>query len=350
MATPVPTSPSPTATAPRTTDIRERKLQIAPTASMLQATDQGGGQAVSIPQVAPTLQPQAPGTVVGQPASTTITPENTLRDQRLGFDVNAQQVNAPTSVDPVTARDTTGSISQMFNAQLPALMQQFKDESRALVQRTAAMGRTGSGLFNRESGFVGDRALQAREGLLGKLIFQATQADAGRALQAAMGNQGAGLQSNSLAAQIAQANANRALDVDMARQNWFGNQQAREDALANSAMMNQQIQAQLLGQGFQGAPTGAIGQAANAYMQGANQYGANAGQINSQTGEAVNQAIQAWNSPQPATPPVPSNAIPSSQALPPIVMPEFQPNIPQPVPVRPDIMAPGDIRTYNMEY
>lgn len=315
-----------TTTAKRTTDLRERKLPIkpgpplvhqgaTPIAGMMSGATGGAGQGVATPVPGPQLS----GGVAGAPTgTTTITPDNTLRNQRLGFDVQARDVAAPGGYERVNARDTSGSIKSAFDAQLPALMQQFKDESRQLVQRTAAMGRTGSGLFNRDTGFVGDRALQARESLLGNLTFQATQADANRALQAAMGNQSAGLQSNSIAAQIAQANANRALQVDMARQAHWGQQQSREDMLANQAMQNQQIQAMLLGQGFQGAPTGAVNAAAGTTMAGAEMYGANAGQLNSQIGNAVNQAVQAYTSPATRT----SASVPS--ALPQLNLPDMR--------------------------
>jgi hypothetical protein len=155
------------------------------------------------------------------------------------------------------------------------------------------MGRTGSGMFNEETGFIGDRALAAREALLGNLSFTATQNDANRALQAAqanqgaalqagLGNQSAGLQARGIDANIAQANANRALQVDLARQSHLGQLQAREDRLAREAMMDRQFQMGLLQQGFSGAPTGAVGMGVNAANAAAQQYGSNAGQINAQ--------------------------------------------------------------------
>jgi hypothetical protein len=274
----------------RKTDLRERNIS-----GLITSTDQGGGQ---IPTTQPTLRPDPAGG--GQDfgiGTQTITPENTLRNQRLDFEARAGQVAGPGGFERVKSRNTTGAISRTFEANLPALMQKFKDESRQLVGRTAAMGRTGSGLFNRETGFVGDRALQAREALLGNLTFQATQADANRALQAALGNQGAGIQSSSLAAQVAGANANRALQVDFARQQHFAAQQAREDQLARDAQSALQIQAMLAGQGFQNQPTGAVGQAAGAAQAGAGQFGANAGQINAGVGNLASETVQAFTPP-----------------------------------------------------
>jgi hypothetical protein len=237
-------------------------------------------------QTTPTLAPPPPQPAPGMPKTTTITPENTLRSQRLEFAPVAREVSSPTTVGDVKTKGTQGSVQKAFNAAQPQMMQQFKDESKNLVQRTAAMGRTGSGLFNQATGFVGDRALQARDALFGNLTFQATQADAGRALQAAMGNQQAGMAGNSLAAQMAMANANNAMNVDMARQAHYGQQQSREDMLASSAMENQRIQAMLLGEGFQNTPTGAIGMAANTALAAGENYGANAAAINAQQGGA----------------------------------------------------------------
>ena len=279
----------------RQTDLRERNLAGAfskpPGMEIPGPTDQGGGQI-------PTSQPTPRGPGGAQPfdfgiGTTAITPENTLRNQRLDFETKAQQVAGPGGFERVKSRNTTGAISRTFNANLPQLMQQFKDESRQLAQRTSALGRTGSGLFNRDTGFVGDRALQARESLLGNLTFQSTQADANRALQASLGNQSAGIQSSSLAAQVAGANANRALQVDMARQQHFAAQQSREDQLARDSMANLQIQAMLAGQGFNNQPTGAVGQAANTGLAAGQQFGANAGQINAGNAAAMNQAAQA---------------------------------------------------------
>jgi hypothetical protein len=300
----------------RTTDLRERKLSFSP--DVLQTTDLGGGQAA--PKIAPSIAPTptvGQPTAAGQPGTVDITPENTLRSKRLGFEVGQHQAASPTGFERVSARDTTGSIRAAFDANVPAMMQKFKDESRALAQRTSALGRSGSGLFNRETGFVGDRALQAREALLGNLSFQATQADAGRALQAAMGNQSAGIQSNSIAAQLAQANANRALQVDMARQAHFASQQSREDQLARDAMSNAQIQSMLFGQGFQGAPTGAVGQYAQTALQGSQQYGQNAGMLGAQAGSAIQNAVAGLPSASPNVPQI------APQGPSPVVLPSF---------------------------
>jgi hypothetical protein len=270
------TNTSATAVPARTTDPRQTDNP------MLTNTATPGSVAPAI-SVAPNQTP-APGFGIG---TTAITPENTLRNQRLNFEATAPTVSAPTGYEKVKAQKTVGSVRAAFDAAQPQMMQEFRDASQALAQRTAAMGRTGSGLFNRDTGFVGDRALQAREALFGNLAFQATQADANRALQAALGNQSAGIQSNSLGAQIAMANANNALNVDLARQNHFADQQAREDAMAREAMQNAQVQAMLLSQGYSNNPGGAIYNAAQTGIQGAGAYGGNASDINSQVGKVM---------------------------------------------------------------
>jgi hypothetical protein len=290
----VKTTTSATKVPARSTDIRERNIS-----GLMTSTATPGS-------VGPTISPQGPGatelaskgntgaTVGGQMVGNTITAENSLRDKRLDFNVGSHQAKGPGGFERVRSKKTTGAISAAFKAQQPQMMQQFKDESRALVQRTAAMGRTGSGLFNRDTGFVGDRALQAREALLGNLAWQATQADANRALQAAMGNQSAGVSMAGIGAQTAQANASRAMQADILRQQHAAGLQSREDMLAQQAIQNQNLQAMLLGQGFNGAPTGAAGLHAGTVAGVGSQHGANAAQLNNQAAAGANQAAQSF--------------------------------------------------------
>jgi hypothetical protein len=221
--------------------------------------------------------------------SSSITPENTLRGQRLGFGPEAQQV----TMQPIQAERTQQSIAATFASQLPQLQQQFADEAEMLAQRTSALGRTGSGMFNKETGFIGDRAVQAREALLGNLAFQAIQSDAQRALAAQQANQSYGLQQQNLAAQIAEANASRRGEVDFARQAFLERLQAREDALAQQALNARAQQLQFLQQGFSGDPTGAIGIAAQTGLQGAGSFGEQAGIAGQQAGALSAEAIQA---------------------------------------------------------
>jgi len=223
----------------------------------------------------------------------TITPENTLRSQRLGFGVEAGQVAAPEAVAGVTAERVSPQVQQAFAAQLPQLQQQFADEVEGLAKSTSALGRTGIGTFNKERGLIASRAQQGREALLGNLLFQATQGDAQRALAAQQGNQASDLSFRNLQANIAQSNTNRALDVDFARQAHLQNLQAREDVLGRQAVADEATRASLLQQGFAGAPTGAVGNAANVLTGGSAQFGENAALLGQQAGGLSQEVIQA---------------------------------------------------------
>jgi len=81
-----------------------------------------------------------------------------------------------------------GSVLQQamaaFQSQLPGMNIDFADQSDQLAKRTAAMGRTGSGLFNRDTGYISDRARAQREGMLGNLSFDASKSDQAASLQA----------------------------------------------------------------------------------------------------------------------------------------------------------------------
>lgn len=292
----------------------------------------------------PQVQPQAPQGPVTDPnaLAATITPENTLRNQRIGFGVGANAVGQyGGGYENVQARDTSGSIGTAFQAQLPRLNLDFERNVEQLAARTAAMGRTGSGLFNRDTGYIGDDARAARESLLGNLVFQSTQNDAQRALQASMSNQGAGLQIAGLNSQRALADANRAFQADMARQSHLQYLQQREDALAQQANQDYAQQMAMAQQGFNYAPTGSVGQAAQVGMQGAGMYGANAAQSNQQLQGAVSQGIQALSGPSvypqqsySPGPQVPGWALPQ---MAPIAPPS--PAVFNPKPNRPDIRA-----------
>lgn len=232
-----------------------------------------------------------------------ITPGNTLRNQRIGYGVTAPSTSGSrVSASNVSSRDVAGRANAAFEAQLPQMMQSFRDEIEGLTARTAAMGRTGSGMFNRDTDYAGDRALAARESLLGNLIFSAETGDANRALQAAMANQSAGLQAGSINANLAQADAARQLQVDLGRQAHLAALQGREDRLAREAMSDRMFQMNLLQNAFGGQPTGAVGQAVNAGMQGSGQFGANAGMINSQLANGASQLMQFLNRPQTPAP------------------------------------------------
>jgi len=300
----------------RTTDLREVNLS-----RQLQGSGKPAVQAMTAPQVQPiqpvqaqaTQQAQDPNVLTsaanpaqvpsGQTApqlitdpntlQSAITPENTLRTQRLGFGVEAGNVAAPGEAQQVNPDGTVQSVQDAFAAQLPQLQQQLRDEIEGLSKSTSALGRTGIGIFDKDAGVLGERNASARESLLGNLLFQATQSDASRALSAAQGNQATDLSQKNLAANIAQSNADRALDVDFARQSHLANLQAREDTLGRQAAGDEALRLQLLQQGFAGAPTGAIGNAANVLTGGSAQFGDNASVLGNQVGGLTEQAIQA---------------------------------------------------------
>jgi len=323
----------------RSTDLRERNVSGLIQSTAVPGSNSGHDAITSanmelmrslgkVPGPGVANQGNTGATVGGQMVGNQITAENSLRDKRLDFNVGSHQASGPGGFERVKSKKTTGAISAAFKAQQPQMMQQFKDESRALVQRTAAMGRTGSGLFNRDTGFVGDRALQAREALLGNLSFQATQADANRALQASLGNQSAGVSMAGIGAQISAGNASRAMQADILRQQHAQGLQAREDMMANQAMQQANLQAMLLGQGFQGAPTGAAGQHANNANNAASQYGANAGQLGDQAGAAANQVAQSYGSQGGPTAPGPSRVVLPKMNFPKPKMPGLTPDRP----------------------
>lgn len=71
-----------------------------------------------------------------------------------------------------------------FNSQLPSADLRLRDATEGLAKSTSALGRTGSGLFNRDTDTLTERERAARESLLGNLSFQAATTDAGNDLQA----------------------------------------------------------------------------------------------------------------------------------------------------------------------
>lgn len=162
-----------------------------------------------------------------------ITRENTLRNQRLGF-----------GVDPMSLEQT---VMDRFQSALPQLNEQFQQQAQGIAQRTAALGRTGSGMVDREFADLNRRQQAARENLLGRLTFQGAQQDVGTDLQ-----------------------------TQLARQDHLRRLQQREDQLARSAMGDRANQLRFLQRGMS-QPTGALQGAAGTNIFGAGEFGANAG-------------------------------------------------------------------------
>lgn len=274
------------AAMPRTPDPRERYM---PTNSEPEPIPQRGGQlggvspaggpmvnmmAATGGQPSPTLQAQPPQSMVdptggapvasmgatAQPAQQAgsltdpngldryITADNTLRNQRLGFNVEAGSV-----------ADAAG---KAFQSQLPALDQQFGHQVEGLAKSTASMGRTGSGMHDRSFQGLTDNARATREAMLGNLTFGAAEGD-----------------------------INRKTQVDMARQEHMRGLQSREDQLAREAMGDKSEQMRYLSAGFGGDPTGAQNAAAQTGLAGGAEYGANAGQTNQMLGQLGQAAV-----------------------------------------------------------
>lgn len=253
--------------------------------------------------------------------TTTITPESTLRNQRLNFDLSTPtldtsgfNVSAP-GIDSgqrlqhnIPVQSVMENALEAFRAQLPLLNENLADEADVLAGRTSALGRTGSGLFNRATNELSDRARATRESLLGNLGFQGASTDAsnrlqaainaaqlreaqeGRfqqgsiagaqnALQAALANQSTGLQGQLF-------NANQAFQSGLERLGLAERQQAREDALASQAQNDLATQLGLLGQGFSGQPSGTDLSGAGSLAQLAGLFGGNAAATGGQIGQA----------------------------------------------------------------
>jgi hypothetical protein len=220
---------------------------------------------------------------------------------------------------------------EAFQAQIPGMNLDLADQANALGQRTAAMGRTGSGLFNRGTNEISDRGRATREGLLGNLAFGAAGQDAANSLQAQIatgGFQQSGLdrllrgelgsaqnalqaalagqqgtmegarlgqqaelanQDVDLRSQLANQAAgsqdiNRALEVAMQQMGLGERQQGREDQMARQAQSDIFQQLAMMQQGFAGSPESALNSLANFQAGGGQEAGANAAQTSGQLG------------------------------------------------------------------
>jgi hypothetical protein len=239
------------------------------------------GPAMSAPAAAPVMSSQQGGTpgtmssqqgmaapVMGAGQTQAINPNNpSLRGQQLGFNVAAPNVN--TSINPAMVMDTAMGA---FNAQIPGMDAHLNNQVRQLGQKTAAMGRTGSGLYDREFMGLRNESEAARQGLLGQMSMQAGLAD-----------QSAGLQG-----QIAQMQGGLNL-AGMQQQHGFGQmahqvgERGYQDMLADRAnQQNQQNLDRMQGIGHGYDPTSALLGGGQLQLGAGQQFGANAGQLNQQ--------------------------------------------------------------------
>lgn len=177
-----------------------------------------------------------------------ITPDNTLRNQRVGMDLPQSNIMS--------------AAMGAFQSKLPELDRQLGLQVDGLGQQTAAMGRTGSGMYDRSLRGITDASATQRAGILGDLVLNATRDDT----------------SNNI-------------NLGLARTSQLNQQQAREDQLARDAMGDQSERMRYLATAFSGDPTAAHNAAAGMGMAGASEYGSNAGQINGQLGATAQAAV-----------------------------------------------------------
>ena len=176
--------------------------------------------------------------------------------ERLGFGISPQSVME--------------QAMKSFQAQLPSMNINFADQSDQLAKRTSAMGRTGSGLFNRDTGYISDRARASREGMLGNLAFQAATSDQAADLQAQINTQQLLNSQEQRFSQASLANAQLGTQVSL----------ANAAAQGQAALQNQQLQNQL--SMFNTGQQNNMGQFNS-------QMGLNAGQFNAGQSNQMNQ-------------------------------------------------------------
>jgi len=275
---------------------------------------QGVGGAQPLPQ---TLESQfgqriVPGT------------ETDLRQQLLSFNPDAPQVDAPQNIQPqqVQAGNLTDSVRQAFESQLPLLNQDLQRQTGELAENTAALGRTGSGLFNSATDNLSDQARAQRESLLGNLAFQASQTDVQNDLQAQQLNQQAGLTADrfnrSLGFESDRFNELQRFNRDFEQRRFLSNQQQRQDRLADQAMADAAQRAQLLSQAF-GGPTATE-------LAGAQAFGGEAGLLGNQIGSTTALLAQLFGGgQQDNTLSQLENFLPSLDGNP--ATPDFNPNL-----------------------
>jgi hypothetical protein len=335
----------------------QQQATAAPSPS--QVEQQASTPAAAAPQVDPAAAAATPGLALPAEANMPvidpnaldrfITPENTLTRQRIGFDVRETD---PTKIDTAfqqaleTAQrggtgvggsanlamlfkalrgDVEGGLNReeivrrQFESQLPFLDEQFAEQGRQLAQRTAAMGRTGSGMVDRSFADLNLRGQRGREGLLGSLTSQAAQQEiadrlglyqAGSSLagveaqrdianaQAKNSMRGVGLNSLLGAAGLDLQRQGLGIETDLNRRGALVGERNFERQLGRDAQEDAYRQAVLQQQGYASNPAGALQQGAGTDIAVGSQYGANAASI----GDAAAGAAQAQAANVPPVP------------------------------------------------
>ena len=168
------------------------------------------------------------------------------------------------TVDPQSVLDQA---METFRSQLPGLNLDLADQTESLAKRTSALGRTGSGLFNRDTGNLSDRSRATRESLLGNLALQGATTDAGNDLQAQIATGGFRQSGADRSLRGQMANASNALNAAMTGAQL--NQQGQQFDISNLIGQDQfnvgnTLQADLANQGAglqaRGQDLGARGQ------------------------------------------------------------------------------------------
>lgn len=173
-----------------------------------------------------------------------ITPDNTLRGTRIGFDVN-----------PGNLKD---EVLGTFRSLAALEDEKFRDGVEQLGKQTAAMGRTGSGMYDKGFRRLSDRAQTARDAILGNLSFSATSRD-----------------------------VDKRFETDLAKLSHTIGERGYDDRLAREAMGDEADRLRFLSAGFDGSPAGADNALVQSLLFGAGQFGANAGQTNAQLGDTA---------------------------------------------------------------
>lgn len=210
-----------------------------------------------------------------------IGPDNTLRNRRIGGPSAGSDYGAGGLLSNVisgNALDRSDLVQSHMDAILPMLEEQRMKRMDGLMGKTAAMGRTGSGMFNTDVGNLELASRRGRESLLGKLSAQA----AGQEIQDRLG---ATDRATRLRGQNLQES--RAQTQHMVGERGYENQLARQ-SMSDEARRLGFLQSQM----NQYNPTQALQRGADTAMAGGDRYGANAANIGNQLSAGAQAMMQ----------------------------------------------------------
>jgi hypothetical protein len=211
-----------------------------------------------------------------------ITPENTLRNRRIAGPRRAGDYGAGNLIRSVIGGDEldrSNLIQQHMEATMPMLEEQRQKRMGGLIDKTAAMGRTGSGMFNTDVGNLELATRRGHESLLGKLSAEA----AGQEIQDRLG-----------AARQAQGLRGQDIQQNQAATAHLRGERGYEDSLARQAMADEARRMgylQSIGQQYD--PTAAMFQGSDIAHRGSQMYGANAESIGNTLQQGASSMMQA---------------------------------------------------------